>query len=65
MDGQTDGIAVANTALAMRALRRAVKKVKVTRIHVTLLVTFYLLEQKLTCSWLTLPEIFIVLTDIL
>ena len=27
-DGQMDGIAVANTALAMRALRRAVKKVK-------------------------------------
>jgi len=27
-DGQTDGIAVANTALAMRALRRAVKKLK-------------------------------------
>jgi len=26
-DGQTDGIAVANTALAMRALRRAVKTV--------------------------------------
>jgi len=26
MDGQTDGIAVASTALAMRALRRAVKK---------------------------------------
>jgi len=25
-DGQTDGIAVASTALAMRALRRAVKK---------------------------------------
>jgi len=24
-DGRTDGIAVANTALAMRALRRAVK----------------------------------------
>ena len=24
-DGQTDGIAVANTALAMRALRRAAK----------------------------------------
>jgi len=27
-DGQTDGIAVASTALAMRALRRAVKPVK-------------------------------------
>ena len=27
-DGQTDGIAVANTVLAMRALRRAVKIVK-------------------------------------
>ena len=26
-DGQTDGIAVANTALAMRALRRAVKTI--------------------------------------
>ena len=25
-DGQTDGIAIASTALAMRALRRAVKK---------------------------------------
>ena len=25
MDGQTDGIAVGSTALAMRALRRAVK----------------------------------------
>jgi len=26
-DGQTDGIAVASTALAMRALRRAVKSI--------------------------------------
>ena len=29
-DGRTDGIAVANTALAMRALRRAVKKLKIS-----------------------------------
>jgi len=28
MDGQTDGIAVASTALAMRALLRALKMVK-------------------------------------
>jgi len=28
-DGRTDGIAVASTALAMRALRRAVKNVRV------------------------------------
>jgi len=27
-DGRTDGIAIANTALAMPALRRAVKKLK-------------------------------------
>jgi len=27
-DGQTDGIAVASTSLAMRALRRAVKSLK-------------------------------------
>jgi len=30
MDGQTDGIAVASTALAMRALRRAVKSSSIT-----------------------------------
>jgi len=30
-DRQTDGIAVASTALAMRALRRAVKKVEERR----------------------------------
>ena len=35
-DGQTDGIAVANTALAMRALRRAVK----TKLRPLLLVCF-------------------------
>jgi len=35
-DGQTDGIAVASTALAMRALRRAVKiKCRATQFYVT------------------------------
>ena len=34
-DGQTDGIAVANTALAMRALRRAVKKTRNRKHHRT------------------------------
>ena len=34
-DGQTDGIAVANTALAMRALQRAVKMTTfILRAHV-------------------------------
>jgi len=34
-DGQTDGIAVANTALAMRALRRAVKTGMISQLFTT------------------------------
>jgi len=37
-DGRTDGIAVANTALAMLALRRAVKTTSVS-VTVTVMVT--------------------------
>jgi len=33
MDEQTDGIAIANTALAMRALRRAVKTQQINDSH--------------------------------
>ena len=35
MEGRTDGIAVANTALAMRALRRAVKTVRTQSLCLT------------------------------
>jgi len=54
-DRRTDGIAVASTALAMQALRRAVKILvlesgKVTVGHVTLKITEWVIGRKQTIS---------------
>jgi len=45
-DRQTDGIAVASTALAMRALRRAIKRKNVTQ-HVVVSCTLIMYSRRI------------------